>query len=92
MAQTGSAALVEFETSDDHVATITLNRAEKLNAINGEMLAEIKRLWNVVRDDDAVHAVVLRAAGEKAFSTGLDRVQGFNYPENVWNKPDPGES
>ena len=84
--------LVQFETSENSVATITLNRADKLNAINAEMLAEIKRLWIAVRDDDHVHAVVFRASGERAFSSGLDRVQGFNYPSNVWNKPDPGES
>jgi enoyl-CoA hydratase/carnithine racemase len=83
---------VQFDVSADHVATITLNRADKLNAINAEMMAEIKRLWQVVRDDDAVHAVVFRAEGERAFSTGLDRVQGFKYPDNIWIKPDPGES
>lgn len=77
---------------DEHVATITLNRPDKLNGIDGDMLAEIRRLWQVVRDDDDVHAVVFRAAGERAFSTGLDRVKGFVYPDNVWNKPDPGES
>lgn len=84
--------LVQYEVGDDRVATITLNRAEKLNAINAEMLSEIRRLWGVVRNDDQVHAVVFRAAGTRAFSTGLDRQQGFNYPDNVWNKPDPGES
>jgi enoyl-CoA hydratase/carnithine racemase len=83
---------VQFHVGDDHVATITLNRADKLNAINAEMLAEVRRLWHVVRDEDHVHAVVFRAAGERAFSTGLDRVQGFKYPDNLWNKPDPGES
>jgi enoyl-CoA hydratase/carnithine racemase len=84
--------LITYEVGDDHVATLTLNRPDKLNAINAEMLAEFKRLWQVVRDDDRVHAVVLRAAGSRAFSTGLDRVQGFKYPDNVWNKPDPGSS
>lgn len=84
--------LVQFEVGDDHVATITLNRPDKLNAINAEMMVEIRRLWNVVRDEDHIHAVVFRAAGERSFSTGLDRVQGFKYPDNVWNKPDPGES
>lgn len=83
--------LVQFEVGDDHVATITLNRADKLNAINAEMLSD-RRLWHVARDDDNVHAVVFRSAGERAFSTGLDRVQGFKYPDNLWNKPDPGES
>lgn len=84
--------LVQFEVGDDHVATITLNRADKLNAINAEMLAEVRRLWHVVRDEDHIHAVVFRSTGERAFSTGLDRVQGFKYPDNLWNKPDPGES
>jgi enoyl-CoA hydratase/carnithine racemase len=84
--------LVTFDVGDDHVATMTLNRADKLNAINAEMMAEIKRLWNVARDEDFIHAVVFRANGVKAFSTGLDRVQGFKYPDNLWNKPDPGES
>lgn len=84
--------LVQFEVSGDHVATITLNRPDKLNAINAEMLAEIRRLWLLVREDDSVHAIVFRASGDRAFSTGLDRVQGFQYPANVWNKPDPGES
>jgi enoyl-CoA hydratase/carnithine racemase len=84
--------LVQYEVGEDRVATITLNRADKLNAINAEMLAEIRRLWEVVRDDDQVNAVVFRAAGTRAFSTGLDRQQGFKYPDNVWNKPDPGES
>jgi len=84
--------LVQYHLGDDHVATITLNRADKLNGIDRDMLAEIKRLWQVVRADDAVHAVVFRAAGERAFSTGLDRVKGFDYPDNVWIKPDPGES
>lgn len=84
--------LVQYEVGDDRVATITLNRPDKLNAINAEMLAEVRRLWGVVRDDDQVNAVVFRAAGTRAFSTGLDRQQGFAYPENVWNKPDPGES
>lgn len=88
----GEEALVQFEKSRDHVATITLNRADKLNGIDATMLAEIKRLWQSVRDDDDIHAVVFRAAGEKAFSTGLDRVKGFQYPDNIWNKPDPGES
>jgi len=84
--------LVQYELGDDHVATITLNRGDKLNGIDRDMLAEIKRLWQLVRTDDAVHAVVFRAAGDRAFSTGLDRVKGFDYPENVWIKPDPGES
>lgn len=83
--------LVTFKAGDDHVATITLNRPDKLNAINTDMMMEVNRLWQVCRDEDEIHAIVVRATGDRAFSTGLDRVQGFNYPENLWNKWDPGE-
>lgn len=87
---------VSYETikveSADHVTTVTINRPHKLNAANAEMLAEFKEMWGQARDDDDVHVVVLRAAGDRAFSTGLDRVQGFTYPDNIWNKPDPGMS
>ncbi len=83
--------LVQFETGSDHVATITLNRPEKLNGIDRDMIEEIARLWEVVKHDDAIHPVVFRAAGERAFSTGLDRKKGFAYPDNLWNKWDPGE-
>lgn len=82
---------VHYETGDDRVATITLNRPDKLNGIDRDMIEVISRLWERIREDDAVHAVVFRAAGERAFSTGLDRNEGFVYPENLWNKWDPGE-
>jgi enoyl-CoA hydratase/carnithine racemase len=83
--------LVLYGRTDDHVATITLNRGEKLNGIDHSMIEAIATLWERVKHDDDVHAVVFRAAGERAFSTGLDRKQGFAYPDNLWNKWDPGE-
>ncbi len=83
---------IRFEVDEHHVATITLARPDKLNAANARMLAEFKEAWRMVREDDGIHVVVLRADGDRAFSTGLDRVEGFTYPDNVWNKPDPGTS
>lgn len=82
---------IRFEKSADHVATITLNRGEKLNGIDRDMIEVIAQLWNRVKHDDDVHVIVFRAAGERAFSTGLDRKKGFVYPDNLWNKWDPGE-
>ncbi|MCU1537789.1 MAG: dpgD 1 [Humibacillus sp.] len=74
----------------DHVATVTLNRPDKLNSFNGVMIAEFKDVWTSVREDDAVHAVVLRAAGDKAFCTGVDVAEGFHLAANLWNEEDPG--
>jgi enoyl-CoA hydratase/carnithine racemase len=75
----------------DHVATITLNRPEQLNAFNRTMCEEIAQAWRIVKLDESVHAVVLRAAGSRAFSAGLDIKSSYGQPENVWNHEDPGE-
>jgi len=61
-----------YETSDDHVATLTLNRPDKLNSFNRRMLQEFAQVWSAIRIDPAVHTVVLRANGDRAFSSGLD--------------------
>ncbi|HEY3882417.1 MAG TPA: enoyl-CoA hydratase/isomerase family protein [Trebonia sp.] len=81
---------VLFET-EGNVATVTLNRPEVMNAFNQTMIDEFRDLWQRVRTDDAVHAVVLRAAGDRAFCTGLDVKEGFDRPGNVWSARDPGE-
>lgn len=83
---------IELEFGDDHVATITLNRPDALNSWNDAMAAEIGRAWQDIRDDPAVHAVVLQANGDRAFSTGADIKNGATwfFKDNVWNTFDPG--
>lgn len=73
-----------------HVATVTLNRPDKLNSFNQAMVDEFSAVWHRVRLDDDVHAVVLRAAGDRAFCTGVDVSEGFDQAENVWSQLDPG--
>jgi enoyl-CoA hydratase/carnithine racemase len=80
-----------YETSDDHVATITLDRPEVLNAFDRQMCEEVRTAWKRVKDDPAVHAVVLRAAGDRAFCAGLDTKRPYGQPDDVWNHEDPGE-
>ena len=77
--------------ADDHVATITLNRPDALNAFDRTMCEEVARAWRIVKLDDSVNAVVLRAAGTRAFSAGLDIKSSYGQPDNVWNHEDPGE-
>lgn len=89
---------VTFETilldvdATDRVATLTLNRPDQLNAFNRTMCAEVARAWRMIKLDESVHAVVLRAAGDRAFSAGLDIKAPYGQPENIWNHEDPGES
>jgi enoyl-CoA hydratase/carnithine racemase len=54
---------IRYETSADHVATITLDRPEALNAIDRQMCEEVQDAWAAVKADRRVHAVVLRASG-----------------------------
>ncbi|MBW8825343.1 MAG: enoyl-CoA hydratase/isomerase family protein [Acidobacteria bacterium] len=60
-----------YEVGDDKVATVTLNRPDKLNSFNDQMRMEFFALWGEIRDDDRVNVVVLRANG-RAFSAGVD--------------------
>jgi enoyl-CoA hydratase/carnithine racemase len=66
-----------FETLDyderDGVAWVTLNRPEVLNAFDVQMMREVHQCWRELRDNDDVRVVVLTGAGDKAFSTGVDR-------------------
>jgi enoyl-CoA hydratase len=57
---------------NDRVATVTLNRPDQRNALNGELLAALVDAMKRVRDDDDVRAVVLTGAGEKVFCAGAD--------------------
>lgn len=57
---------------DNGVATVTLNRPDQRNALNGELLAELVEAMKKVRDDDEVRAVVLTGAGDKVFCAGAD--------------------
>jgi enoyl-CoA hydratase/carnithine racemase len=84
-------ATIRYETSTDRVATITLDRPEALNAFDRRMCEEVRDAWRRVKDDPAVHAVVLRAAGERAFCAGLDVHRPYGQPDDVWNHEDPGE-
>jgi enoyl-CoA hydratase len=59
-------------TREGAVATVTVNRPAKLNALNARTIDELRRAVLELRHDEAVRAVVLTGAGEKAFVAGAD--------------------
>jgi len=56
----------------DHVATVTLNRPEAMNAVDLATEAELQRIWSAIENDPEVRVVVLTGVGERAFCTGAD--------------------
>lgn len=56
----------------DRIATITVNRPDKLNALNDAVMADIDAAFAHAKDDAACGVVVLTGAGEKAFVAGAD--------------------
>ncbi|HSU05345.1 MAG TPA: enoyl-CoA hydratase-related protein [Acetobacteraceae bacterium] len=56
----------------DHVARVTIDRPEVLNAIDAETEAALDGIWRRIEGDGEVRAVVLTGAGERAFCVGAD--------------------
>ncbi|SEO87739.1 enoyl-CoA hydratase [Halogranum amylolyticum] len=64
---------VEVGERGDYVATVTIDRPDARNALNGQVREELKAVFGAVADDDSVRVVVLTGADEaKAFVAGAD--------------------
>ena len=75
----------------DHLATVTIDRPEVLNAIDLAAEAELQRIWTQLEGDAEVRLVILTGAGERAFCVGADMkntpsVKGVEY----WAAARPG--
>ena len=69
------------------IATITLDRPEKLNAITPEMLGGLESAIAAVEDDDDVRVVILTGAGERAFCAGADvDAWASVHPLDMWRR------
>ena len=82
-------SLVTYELRD-HIATITLNRPEARNAINGALREDLNAAWNRFRDDQDAWVGVLTAAGD-VFCAGADLKDGEGavgtFGGTFWEKP-----
>jgi len=56
----------------DGVATVRVNRPEKLNALNARAVQELGEAFDELRSDDRVRGVIVTGSGEKAFAAGAD--------------------
>ncbi len=81
---------------DGHIATITLDRPERRNALGPDTLDALARAWRDADADDAVRAVILTGEGDRAFCAGADLTADWSetatthdafFPERVLLKP-----
>ncbi len=76
------------------VATVTLNRPDRLNAFTRSMLGELMEVFDQTDADDDVRAVIVTGAG-RAFCAGADLGRGegtFRYPGEPGKQPTPRDS
>ncbi|MES2978541.1 MAG: enoyl-CoA hydratase/isomerase family protein [Pseudomonadota bacterium] len=59
-------------TLENHIATITINRPERMNAMDNEHYAGLSAAWERVRDDPEIRVAIITGAGQKSFSAGAD--------------------
>ena len=90
MIDTSDFDTIVFDVSN-HVATLTLNRPQKLNSFTELMANEVAAAWRQIREDEDIRVAVIQANGERAFCTGIDVGEGKWWDhEPIFNQEDPG--
>jgi enoyl-CoA hydratase len=70
-----------FSVADSGIATLTINRPTKLNALNVATIEEIRLAIDLVADQDKIKGLLLTGTGEKAFIAGADIMEIAELPE-----------
>lgn len=67
---------------ENYIFTITINRPDKLNALNRTVLDELDKVIDSVYTDDNIKAVIITGSGEKAFVAGADISEFISVEDN----------
>lgn len=59
-------------STQNKIATVTINRPEKLNALNQSVILELSSILDTLENDSDIRVIILTGAGEKAFVAGAD--------------------
>jgi E-phenylitaconyl-CoA hydratase len=73
---------IDFDLQDG-VALITLNRPERLNAMDADAYRALSDAWIRVRDDEEIRTAVITGAGERSFTTGADLKSFVTSPDDL---------
>lgn len=74
---------IDFNISPEGIALITINRPERLNAMDAEHYQALSRAWRQVRDDPAIRVAVVTGAGDRSFTTGADIKSFLTAPPDL---------
>jgi E-phenylitaconyl-CoA hydratase len=67
----------------DAIATIVINRPERMNAMDAEHYRGLSQAWIRVRDDNEIRCAIITGAGEKSFSAGADIKSFLTAPADL---------
>jgi len=70
----------------DYLATVTINRPNKLNALNRETIQELHEAFKALEEDEKIKVIVLTGGGEKAFVAGADISEFADFSEKEGGK------
>ena len=73
---------IDFALSDG-VAVVTINRPERLNAMDAEHYSALSQAWTKVRDNPDIRVAVVTGAGEKSFTVGADLKSFLTAPPGL---------
>lgn len=63
---------IDFALDESGIATITINRPDRMNALDGDHYRVLSEIWTRVRDDHAIRCAIVTGAGETSFCAGAD--------------------
>lgn len=74
---------VDFEVDEAGIALITINRPERMNAMDAEAYQQLSEAWSRVRDDAGIRVAVITGAGDRSFSAGADLKSFFTNQQDL---------
>lgn len=80
--------MIDSQLDSDGILLITLNRPDRMNALDSEAYAELARTWTRVRDDGRIRGAIVTGAGDRSFCAGADIKSYLPSPEpltEVWD-------
>ncbi|HSV81723.1 MAG TPA: enoyl-CoA hydratase/isomerase family protein [Ramlibacter sp.] len=74
---------IDLEVSGEGIALITINRPERMNAMDAEHYQLLSQAWGRVRDDNAIRCAIVTGAGDRSFTAGADIKSFLTTPPDL---------